>query len=321
MNLTSLISLPGRLGYEAARRTIDLAFGAGRMVGLFGGSSEEQAERAAAATRDPEAKPRTRRTAASARSKPARQRTSSRAKPAQPRGGARRGSGGTRARGGSGRSAGAGPGSGRSAGAGRGSGRSAGDGPGSARSAGAGGPARTTAPGEATSGTPARPEGERAPATTSEPASTSEPAPASEPASASEPAQPASRTPGAVGSGDVELIGKVQAEVLRDIEGTAITVDVNPIGGVVRLSGRSTGADQVRELQRRALAVPGVKRVENELLVPDTPAPGPFHAERHDADAEPLPTELADRGEGRQPAPLGAGDDAPGGGDPRSTIP
>ncbi|MFL5781355.1 MAG: BON domain-containing protein [Thermoleophilaceae bacterium] len=40
MNFTSLISLPARLGYEATRRTLDLAAGAGRMVGLFGGSDE-----------------------------------------------------------------------------------------------------------------------------------------------------------------------------------------------------------------------------------------------------------------------------------------
>jgi len=42
MNFTSLITLPARLGYEAARRALDLAAGAGRMVGL-GGPSEEPA--------------------------------------------------------------------------------------------------------------------------------------------------------------------------------------------------------------------------------------------------------------------------------------
>ena len=39
---------------------------------------------------------------------------------------------------------------------------------------------------------------------------------------------------------------------------------------------------------------------------------------------EPLPAEAADRGDSRQPAPLGASDDAPGGGgggDARTWIP
>jgi hypothetical protein len=165
------------------------------------------------------------------------------------------------------------------------------------------------------------PRGRAAP---EKPAPTVEAAPTAA-ASAPPAAQPAplgSRVPGAVESEDVTLIGRVEIEVLRGIEAAAIAVDVNPIGGVVRLSGQASGTDQVRELQRRALGVPGVKRVENDLLVPDTPAPGPFNAERHDADAEPLPKELADRGEGRQPAPLGAGDDAPGGGDnSRTRIP
>ena len=41
MNPTSLITLPVRLGYEAARRTLDLVVGAGQAVGLFGGSEPE----------------------------------------------------------------------------------------------------------------------------------------------------------------------------------------------------------------------------------------------------------------------------------------
>jgi BON domain len=114
--------------------------------------------------------------------------------------------------------------------------------------------------------------------------------------------------PSSLPSEDVELIRKVETEVLRDTASPEFAVDVNPIGGVVKLSGRAESTDHVRELQRRALSVPGVKRVENELSVPDTPAPGPFNAERHRPDAEPLPKDLAERGEGRQPAPLGADD-------------
>ncbi|HKP89378.1 MAG TPA: BON domain-containing protein, partial [Thermoleophilaceae bacterium] len=43
MNLTLIITLPARLGYEATRRALDLAAGAGRMVGL-GGSDEPRPE-------------------------------------------------------------------------------------------------------------------------------------------------------------------------------------------------------------------------------------------------------------------------------------
>ena len=54
MNLTSLIYLPARLGYAATRRTLDVAAGAGRMVGLFQGSEEPAVEA------EPETQPRRR---------------------------------------------------------------------------------------------------------------------------------------------------------------------------------------------------------------------------------------------------------------------
>ena len=43
MTVTSLITLPARLGYQAARRSLDLAAGAGRLVGL-GGSEQATAK-------------------------------------------------------------------------------------------------------------------------------------------------------------------------------------------------------------------------------------------------------------------------------------
>jgi hypothetical protein len=280
MNLTSLITLPARLGYEAARKALDVAFGAGRMIGLFGdGASDSQPAAEAPATPQKAARKASERRAPTAkaadRPKPARPR-STRAKPAP------------KAK--------------------------------TTRSAKRASEPRKRAGGAKPASEPRkRPVGAEPATGPPEP-----PAAAAEPASV-EPAEPASlgsRVPGAVEADEVTLIRKVKDEVLRDLDAAELAVDVNPIGGVVRLSGRATGSEQVRELQRRALSVPGVKRVENELLAPDAPAPGPFHAERHVEDAEPLPTELADRGEGRQPAPLGAGDDAPGGGgDPRSTIP
>src|SRR5256885_11491273 len=45
MNLTSLIPLPARLGYQVARRTIDIARAAARLVGVGGGSAERAPER------------------------------------------------------------------------------------------------------------------------------------------------------------------------------------------------------------------------------------------------------------------------------------
>jgi BON domain-containing protein len=262
MNLTSIITLPARLGYEVARKTLDIAVGAGRLVGLF---REEGAE--SPVEKKPAAQPQRSQRAAPERARPARPKPAraartgtARAKPAR-RGSVSR-SGGT------------------------------------ARKPAGAAAARATASKPAAA-QPAEPEADR------------------------QPASLGSRVPGAVEAEEVTLIRRVETEVLRDIDAPEIALDVNPIGGVVRLSGRASGADQVRELQRRALAVPGVKRVDNDLSIPDTPAPGPFNAERHTADAEPLPTDLADRGEGRQPAPLGGSDDAPGGGggDARTTVP
>lgn len=276
MNFTSIITLPARLGYEAARRTLDLAVGAGRMVGLFGDDDSKAPAEAPQATprRKPEPAVRSEQ-ARPQRAKPARAR-SARTKPSTSARSGARGAATPRK-------------------------RASGSTPAKAAKPAAAAEPRSPAP----PGVPAEPS----------------PVELADTGTGRQPAPLGSRVPGAVEAEEVALIRRVETEVLRDTD-APIAVDVNPIGGVVRLSGRATGVDQVRELQRRALTVPGVKRVENELQVPDTPAPGPFNAERHDADAEPLPSELADRGEGRQPAPLGASDDAPGGGgDPRTTIP
>jgi osmotically-inducible protein OsmY len=129
-------------------------------------------------------------------------------------------------------------------------------------------------------------------------------------------------------SDDAALTRKVESEIFREGYAPKGSVNVDFADGVVRLRGRARTADDVRELQRRAISVPGVKRVENLLELADAPptahtAVPPDSEERSGSD-EPLPTEAADRGEARQPAPLGAGDDAPGGGgggDARTLIP
>ena len=145
---------------------------------------------------------------------------------------------------------------------------------------------------------------------------------------------------------DVTLARQVESAIFGDGGAEKGAVDVNAAGGTVWLRGTARNPEQVRELKRRALEVPGVGQVESLLHLPGTPAPTaaepavdpaerPITArrfsaeerrdedERRQGDGEPLPSEVAERGEGRQPAPLGAGDDAPGGGsgDVRGSIP
>jgi hypothetical protein len=65
----------------------------------------------------------------------------------------------------------------------------------------------------------------------------------------------------------------------------------------------------IKELERQAAAIPEVKKVENLLHLPKTPAPTRPDApgrQRRTAAGEDLPVEAAREREGRQPAPLGA---------------
>ena len=122
---------------------------------------------------------------------------------------------------------------------------------------------------------------------------------------------------------EATLVRKVESQIFREGYAPKGSVSVSEEDGVVTLRGQVKSPDDVRELQRRALSVPGVKRVENELELPAPKATGP--PARPEAEGgEPLPRDLADRGEPRQPASLGASDEAPGagtGGDARTTIP
>jgi hypothetical protein len=96
---------------------------------------------------------------------------------------------------------------------------------------------------------------------------------------------------------------------------------------VVTLRGVAKTPEQIKELEAKAREIPEVKDVENVLHLPKTPARRPrtkstaaarkrapkrTTAERKatpaKATAEPAPKELAGKGEGRQPAPLGASD-------------
>src|SRR5438067_356918 len=71
---------------------------------------------------------------------------------------------------------------------------------------------------------------------------------------------------------EASLTRKVESQIFREGYAPKGSVSVSEADGVVRLSGLVRNADDVRELQRRALSVPGVKRVENELVLPETPA-------------------------------------------------
>jgi osmotically-inducible protein OsmY len=153
-------------------------------------------------------------------------------------------------------------------------------------------------------------------------------------AQAEAPASAAAAAP-ATDDGDATLARRVESEIFRDDAVEKGPILVNAAAGTIWLRGTARDADQIHELQRRALSVPGVKNVENLLHQPGEPAPMAgepavppeerevtrrFSAERP-GDGEPLPTEVAERGESRQRAPLGAGDDAPGGGGGAKTLP
>ena len=132
---------------------------------------------------------------------------------------------------------------------------------------------------------------------------------------------------------DVAITRKVETELFRADGVDKGKIDVNTADGVVWLRGEAKNPEQVKELEAKAQAIPEVKRVENLLHLPKTPAPTRTDtpaserktrrskpsqsgrkvtsqrttAERQSSTApkEPAPTELASTGSGRQSAPLG----------------
>jgi hypothetical protein len=130
---------------------------------------------------------------------------------------------------------------------------------------------------------------------------------------------------------DTTITRKVETVLFRDDAVAKGKIDVNTADGVVWLRGEAKTPEQIKELEARALAIPEVKQVENLLHLPKTPARRPrtkstaaarkrapkrTTAERKatpaKAAAEPSPKDLAKKGEGRRPAPLGASDDGSG---------
>jgi hypothetical protein len=130
---------------------------------------------------------------------------------------------------------------------------------------------------------------------------------------------------------DVGLARKVETVIFRDESVPKGKIDVNAADGVVWLRGEVKTPEMIKTLESQASAIPEVKRVENLLHLPKTPAPTRADTpssqqktrsttqqptarevetgvtnERRTAAGEPLPTEKAREGEGREPAPLGS---------------
>src|ERR671933_204516 len=72
---------------------------------------------------------------------------------------------------------------------------------------------------------------------------------------------------------DVSITRKVETELFRSNDVDKGKIDVNTADGVVWLRGEAKNPDLVKELEAKAAAIPEVKRVENLLHLPNTPAP------------------------------------------------
>jgi BON domain len=153
--------------------------------------------------------------------------------------------------------------------------------------------------------------------------------PRRQPPARKRPTPQASQTPKDID--DVGLARKVETVIFRDDSVPKGKIDVNAADGVVWLRGEAKTPDMIKALERQAQAIPEVKRVENLLHLPKTPAPTRTDTpasqrktrrstsspaarkvetrttrERRSAAGESLPVEAAHEGEGRQPAPLGS---------------
>jgi hypothetical protein len=144
--------------------------------------------------------------------------------------------------------------------------------------------------------------------------------------------------------GDVAITRKVETELFRSSKVAKGKIDVNTADGIVWLRGEAKTPEQIKDLEAKAAAIPEVKRVENLLHLPSTPAPTrtdtpaaqrktraskPSAASRRvtparttsesastvSSPAEPAPSEIAGERSGRPAAPLGGdGESGPGNG-------
>ena len=74
---------------------------------------------------------------------------------------------------------------------------------------------------------------------------------------------------------DTELAHKVESIVFRDPRVPKGRISINAEGGVVFVRGEVESDATVEDVEHAVAAVPGVRRVENLLHLPGTPAPHP----------------------------------------------
>jgi hypothetical protein len=151
-----------------------------------------------------------------------------------------------------------------------------------------------------------------------------EPPPRTEPREEQQ-APPPKRAPKPKPLDDVTISRKVETVLFREESVDKGKVNVSTAKGVVTLRGEAKTPELIKAIEAMTREIPEVREVENLLHLPKTPARRPRRpkeapkptpkrttAERPPTTpaAEPSPKEVAERGEGRQPAPLGAKDDA-----------
>jgi hypothetical protein len=130
---------------------------------------------------------------------------------------------------------------------------------------------------------------------------------------------------------DVAIARKVESIIFRDENVPKGKIDVNAADGVLWLRGEAKTPEMIKSLERDAAAIPEVKRVENLLHLPKTPAPTRSDTpagqrktrsttrrpsarkvetgvtnEGRSTKGEDLPVEASREGQGRRPAPLGS---------------
>src|SRR3954452_10027120 len=72
---------------------------------------------------------------------------------------------------------------------------------------------------------------------------------------------------------EVSRARKVETVIFRDDSVPKGKIDVNAATGVVWLRGEARTPEMIKDLERQAMAIPEVRKVENLLHLPKTPAP------------------------------------------------
>ena len=116
---------------------------------------------------------------------------------------------------------------------------------------------------------------------------------------------------------DATLTRKVETELFRSRTVVKGKIDVNCADGIVWLRGEAKTPRQINQLEAKAAAIPEVKRVENLLHLPKTPAPtrtdtpaGQRKTRRGPAKPKAAHAQAAARSSGGQPNRMTAGSGA-----------